>query len=65
MRLTRRVRQLSAAAHDFGFSDRKRDLWLGGYLSAGFFAIGAPAAVLVSMLRGCAAHRGPTAVPAP
>ena len=44
---------LSAAARDFGFDAAARDRYLGGYIAAAFFAVGAPAALLA----GAAADR--------
>ena len=38
---------LSAAAAFFGFDDVQKDTLLGGYISAAFFAVGAPAAMIV------------------
>lgn len=40
--------QLSAAAAYFGLNDQQKDTYLGGYLMAAFFLIGAPAALVVS-----------------
>jgi MFS family permease len=42
--------QLSAAADYFGFDEDQKDQLLGGYISAAFFAVGAPAALLVGWL---------------
>ncbi len=39
--------QLTAAANDFGFDSDQKDRYLGGYLMAAFFLVGAPAALLV------------------
>jgi integral membrane sensor domain MASE1 len=39
--------QLSAAAAYFGLDDSQKDTILGGYIMAAFFAVGAPAALLV------------------
>ena len=39
--------QLSTAAAFFGMNDEQKDQLLGGYISAAFFAVGAPAALLV------------------
>jgi hypothetical protein len=39
--------QLSAAAAYFGLDDYQKDVILGGYIMAAFFAVGAPAALLV------------------
>ncbi|GLC48102.1 hypothetical protein PLESTB_000715300 [Pleodorina starrii] len=41
---------LTAAAHYFGLSERQKDTLLGGALMAAFFAVGAPAALLVGWL---------------
>eukprot|EP00798_Chlamydomonas_sp_ICE-L_P021214 gene21214-28123_t len=41
---------LSEAAEFFGFDDEEKDRYLGGYISAGFFAVGAPAALLMGFL---------------
>eukprot|EP00798_Chlamydomonas_sp_ICE-L_P009776 gene9778-7658_t len=41
---------LSEAAEFFGFDEQEKDRYLGGYISAGFFAIGAPAALLMGFL---------------
>jgi MFS family permease len=38
---------LSTAAAFFGFNDVQKDQLLGGYISAAFFAVGAPSAMLV------------------
>ncbi|GAX82743.1 hypothetical protein CEUSTIGMA_g10169.t1 [Chlamydomonas eustigma] len=38
---------LSAAAAFFNMSETQKDIFLGGYISAAFFAVGAPAALLV------------------
>lgn len=46
--LSCRVLQLSAAAAYFGLDDVQKDTYLGGYLMAAFFLVGAPAALLVS-----------------
>lgn len=40
--------QLTAAAREFGFDDKQKDVYLGGYLMAAFFIVGAPSALLVS-----------------
>jgi hypothetical protein len=40
--------QLSAAAAYFHLDDYQKDTVLGGYIMAAFFAVGAPAALLVS-----------------
>lgn len=42
--------QLSAAAAYFGLDDRQKDTYLGGYLMAAFFLVGAPAALVVRVL---------------
>ena len=42
--------QLSEAAKTFGFTDLQRDQYLGGAVSAAFFIVGAPAALLVRTL---------------
>lgn len=39
--------QLSAAAEFFHLDDSQKDMYLGGYLMAAFFLVGAPAALLV------------------
>lgn len=39
--------QLTAAAKDFGLNPMQRDTYLGGYVMAAFFVVGAPSAVLV------------------
>jgi hypothetical protein len=39
--------QLTAAAADLGLAPEQRDSHLGGYVSAAFFAVGAPAAMIV------------------
>lgn len=39
--------QLSAAAEDFGFTEEEKDTYLGGYVMAAFFLVGAPAALVV------------------
>lgn len=39
--------QLSAAAAYFGLDDGQKDTYLGGYLMAAFFIVGAPAALAV------------------
>ena len=44
--------QLSAAAEFFGFDDTQKDVYLGGYVNVAFFAVGAPAALLVGGGRG-------------
>lgn len=41
--------QLSAAAHFFGMDDTQKDVLLGGYVNAAFFAVGAPSALIVSL----------------
>ena len=43
------LQQLSAAAEFFGFDDTEKDEMLGGYIGAAFFAVGAPAALLVML----------------
>ncbi len=40
--------QLTEAANFFGMSERQKDTLLGGALMAAFFAVGAPAALVVS-----------------
>lgn len=42
--------QLSAAAAYFGLDERQKDTYLGGYLMAAFFLVGAPAALVVRLL---------------
>lgn len=37
-------------AEDFGFDDKQKDLYLGAYISGAFFAVGAPAALLVGYI---------------
>ena len=41
---------LSAVAEEFGFDDREKDLYLGGYLQLAFFVVGAPASLLIGWL---------------
>lgn len=41
---------LTAVANDFGFNDEERDKYLGGFISAAFFLLGAPAALIVGYL---------------
>ena len=41
---------LTAVARDFGFNDDQRDKYLGGFVSAAFFLLGAPAALVVGYL---------------
>ena len=41
---------LTAVAQDFGFNDNQRDKYLGGFISAAFFLLGAPAALLIGYL---------------
>ncbi|KAL3148730.1 hypothetical protein ABBQ38_014141 [Trebouxia sp. C0009 RCD-2024] len=41
---------LTAVAEDFGFTDAQRDKYLGGVISAAFFLLGAPAALLIGYL---------------
>lgn len=41
---------LTAVAKDFGFTDAQRDKYLGGVISAAFFLLGAPAALLIGYL---------------
>eukprot|EP00195_Chlamydomonas_chlamydogama_P007517 CAMPEP_0202907246 /NCGR_PEP_ID=MMETSP1392-20130828/41834_1 /ASSEMBLY_ACC=CAM_ASM_000868 /TAXON_ID=225041 /ORGANISM="Chlamydomonas chlamydogama, Strain SAG 11-48b" /LENGTH=249 /DNA_ID=CAMNT_0049596059 /DNA_START=60 /DNA_END=805 /DNA_ORIENTATION=+ len=41
---------LTEAAEFFGFDEDEKDQYLGGYISAGFFAVGAPAALLIGWL---------------
>lgn len=38
---------LSAVAEEFGFDDREKDLYLGGYLQLAFFVVGAPASLII------------------
>lgn len=40
---------MSAAAAYFGLDDAQKDTYLGGYLMAAFFLVGAPAALLVRL----------------
>eukprot|EP00878_Enallax_costatus_P045766 GHUV01055247.1.p1 GENE.GHUV01055247.1~~GHUV01055247.1.p1 ORF type:complete len:296 (+),score=80.51 GHUV01055247.1:482-1369(+) len=42
--------QLSAAAAYFGLNDQQKDTYLGGYLMAAFFLVGAPAALVCGWL---------------
>ena len=45
--------QLSAAAEFFGLDNTQKDVYLGGYVNVAFFAVGAPAALLVGgVVRG-------------
>ncbi len=39
---------LSEVAVDFGFDEHQRDVYLGGYVPAAFYCMGAPAAIVVS-----------------
>lgn len=41
---------LTAIAQDFGFDDAQRDKYLGGYIAAAFYMVGAPAALLFGYL---------------
>jgi predicted MFS family arabinose efflux permease len=41
---------LTAIAQDFGFNDDERDKYLGGYIAAAFYMVGAPAALLFGYL---------------
>ncbi|KAK9838287.1 hypothetical protein WJX81_002411 [Elliptochloris bilobata] len=41
---------LTAIARDFGFNDQQRDTYLGGYIAAAFFAMGAPSALVIGYL---------------
>eukprot|EP00884_Botryococcus_braunii_P001211 jgi/Botrbrau1/11090/Bobra.0219s0002.2 len=41
---------LSPIAEEFGFNDVEKDKYLGGYISAVFFAVGAPAAFVIGYL---------------
>ena len=41
---------LSAVAEEFGFDDREKDLYLGGYLQLAFFVVGAPASLIIGWL---------------
>jgi MFS family permease len=41
---------LTAIAADFGFDDEDRDKYLGGYVAATFYLVGAPAALLFGYL---------------
>lgn len=41
---------LTAVAKDFDFTDAERDKYLGGVISAAFFLLGAPAALLIGYL---------------
>ncbi|GAB4817048.1 hypothetical protein N2152v2_004094 [Parachlorella kessleri] len=41
---------LTAIARDFGFNDEQRDKYLGGYIAAAFYIVGAPAALLFGYL---------------
>lgn len=40
----------TAIADEFGFDDKQKDLYLGAYISGAFFAVGAPAALLVGYI---------------
>lgn len=44
--------QLSVAAEFFGFDNTQKDVYLGGYVNVAFFAVGAPAALLVGRVKG-------------
>jgi hypothetical protein len=48
--------QLSAAAAYFGLNEQQKDTFLGGYLMAAFFIVGAPAALLVSWIMSPCTH---------
>ncbi len=39
--------QLTQAAEYFGFDEQEKDQYLGGYVMAAFFIVGAPSALLV------------------
>lgn len=39
--------QMTQAAEFFGFDSDEKDQYLGGYIMAAFFTVGAPAAILV------------------
>ncbi|GBF91667.1 MFS transporter [Raphidocelis subcapitata] len=41
---------LTAAANDFGFNSLQKDTYLGGYVMAAFFLVGAPSAILCGYL---------------
>ena len=41
---------LTAIAHEFGFSDAERDTKLGGAVAVAFYIVGAPASLLVGYL---------------
>lgn len=41
---------LTAVARDFNFTDAERDKYLGGVISAAFFLLGAPAALVIGYL---------------
>ena len=41
---------LTAVADDFGFDAAERDKYLGGFISAAFFLLGAPAALIIGYL---------------
>lgn len=41
---------MSDIAEDFGFDEKEKDLYLGSFISGAFFAIGAPAALLVGYI---------------
>lgn len=40
----------ATARPDFGFDDEERDKYLGGYIAAAFYMVGAPAALLFGYL---------------
>jgi MFS family permease len=42
--------QTSPVTADFGFNDEQRDKYLGGYIAAAFYMVGAPAALLFGYL---------------
>lgn len=41
---------LTAIAESFGFNDEERDKYLGGYIAAAFYLVGAPSALLFGYL---------------
>ena len=41
---------LSAAAEEFGFSEREKDVKLGGWLQLAFFVVGSPASLVIGWL---------------
>ena len=51
---------MSEAAEYFGFNEDEKDQKLGGWISAAFFAVGAPAAILVRLTVGRTPRMSPT-----